>query len=279
MSVPDTAAAPNRRRLVLIYGSCVTRDAFEVADPTQFRVVEYVARQSLISGFAGTVAPLDLTPLTSPFQRRMLEADCRGSLPDVLTRLAGEVDLVAWDLADERLGVLLSPDGSVITDTAEGRAARLSEQLPTWRRVAFGTDEHFDLWCAALRTFVEHTGRLGLLERTMLLDVPWATERDDGGPVPSSFGLAAAEANRMYARYYQEARRVGISTARIDGRVAVAAAGHRWGAAPFHYVRATYDEIVRQLRAAVDDLPVAGPGSHHPRPGARPLGSDETASE
>ncbi|WP_136518566.1 DUF6270 domain-containing protein [Cellulomonas telluris] len=250
-----TAAGVPRR--VFVYGSCVSRDTFEHASPSgRYVLSRYVARQSLISAYAGAAVVPCTDALSSPFQRRMVEGDAEGDLPSLLEAHAAEIDLLVWDLTDERLGVLIWPDGRVATRSVELVASGIEKLLEGQRHVPFGTDEHFALWCRALGRFRDTLRDLDLLGRTVLLAVPWAEVSDDGTAVARSFGVGPAEGNAAFQRYHAAARDAGIRVAAPAHEDVLAAAGHRWGPAPFHYTGRTYDAIATLL----DD--VAPPPAH-----------------
>jgi hypothetical protein len=254
---PQESPDADLRRLFL-YGSCVTRDTAEYLPAHRYALLQYVARQSLISAYAPASAALDLTGIESGFQRRMLEGDARGNLPGLLEEASQAIDLLVWDLADERLGVLRSPEGGVVTRSVEAISAGVLSQLPEWELLEFGSDQHFSLWSDALDRFTGLLKRLDLLRRTVILEVPWAETSDDGSVVPTSFGLSSSMANDRYERYYARARASGVPIEQVQRGGVIASATHRWGLAPFHYAHSTYQEIVRRIetrlvRAASSD--------------------------
>ncbi|MBO0924931.1 hypothetical protein J1G44_20235 [Cellulomonas sp. zg-ZUI199] len=226
----------------------MARDTFEhVSGSGQFVLVRYVARQSLISAYAGAATVPGTEVLESPFQRRMVEGDAQGDLPSLLVAHAAETDLLVWDLTDERLGVWTWPEGQVATRSVELVASGIEEHLRGRRLVTFGTNEHFALWCRALAWFHDTVRGLSLLPKTVLLAVPWAETSDDGSAVPRSFGVAPAEANAAFERYYSAARDAGIRVVAPPIKDVVADSQHRWGPAPFHYSRCTYETIASLL--------------------------------
>lgn len=247
------ATAPTR---VFIYGSCVSRDSLEHAGPERYTVTRYVARQSLVSAYGGSARVEPGGTITSPFQRRMVEGDAEGNLLAVLRAHVESTDLLLWDLTDERLGVLVAPDGAILTRSVDLISADIAPRLDGWRHVPFGSDEHFTVWAAALDQFCADLRLLGLLNRTVLLAVPWAASTDDGGPVPRSFGVSSGEANALLERYYRAAETHGVRVERVPEDLAVAGADHRWGRAPFHYAHRTYDAIVAIMEDVVGDLPM-----------------------
>lgn len=248
---PGADATVDRPARVLVYGSCVTRDMFELTDPTTWTLAGYVARQSVISAM-GRLAPADLAApgSLSPFQARMLEADLRSTLPATVRRLAPTVDLVLWDLTDERLGVYRLADGSYVTRSVELVASGLDRTLQrTAEHLPLGGPEHLALWRQAADGLVAALRSEGL--PVAVVAVPWAVRSDDGSAVPSSFGLPPEEANRLLEPYHRHLTEgLGLPSVAVpDGKV-VAAADHRWGPAPFHYTRNTYE----LLRGSLDRL-------------------------
>ena len=83
----DQPAAPPVR--VTVYGSCVARDAVDLAGGGRLAVTDYIARQSLLSAGSDASArfPAD-AQVSSPFQRRMMVADFAGDLERRLSRAA-----------------------------------------------------------------------------------------------------------------------------------------------------------------------------------------------
>ncbi|WP_405216955.1 DUF6270 domain-containing protein [Agrococcus sp. Ld7] len=235
---------------VLVYGSCVARDSVEFATPSTVDLKGYVARQSLISvgSDASSHLPL-LEDVTSKFQGRMIRADFAGGLLDRLESLAADTDVLLWDLADERHGVHRFPDGTVVTRSIDTmKVASVSETLDEAELIPFGTDEHFALWRERVDAFAATLHTLGLFDRTIVLEVPWAVRTTEGDPSPWSMGVRASEANKRFRRYYDELRQRGFRRVELPEEVVLADPAHRWGLAPFHYSPAVYREVLRQLR-------------------------------
>lgn len=236
-------------RGVFIVGSCVARDTFEYLDPAAFRLLDYVARQSLISTFSTAgPAPIDPGLLSSRFQRRMAELDAASSLLDMLTDRAGSIDVLLWDLTDERLGVLRHPDGRFTTDSVDIRAVISPTARARVDLVPMGSAEHSQLFRSAAihwRSFLERTG---LFDRVVLLAPPWAGASLPPGRHLTSFGIDAPAGNRMYEPYYAWVQElVGVPVLGHDLEDATSPIAHRWGPAPFHYDEHTYVRLARQI--------------------------------
>lgn len=238
---------------IFIYGSCVSRDTFEGLDRTKFALVEYVARQSLISAFAPHTFPLPAPEVTSRFRARMLEGDLSGSLASVVTRHASDTDALLWDLADERLGIYVLPDGSVVTRTADMIGTALDDACAhSGRLLEHGSDEHFSLFTEALGHWTGLLRMHRMLERTLVLAPEWASHDTDGTPVPTSFGISSDVANDRYRRYYAAVETAGFTVVRAED--VTASAEHRWGTAPFHYADDVYAGLHADIAAWVAEL-------------------------
>lgn len=249
---------------VLVYGSCVARDTVEAAPEGTFDLVGYIARMSLLS--AGTDAtgsfPADIS-LASDFQQRMLTADVAGDLTGQLAQHGPDADVLLWDLTDERHGIYEFADGSIITrsiDVISVPEALTELEDAAERRLPFGDEEHFRRWSARAEEFAASLRELGLFERTVVLQVPWALVTVTGEPTPWSMGVRAADANAQYARYYQHLRELGFAVLEMQPLAVLADPEHRWGLAPFHYTAEVYAEILRRLREEYGVSPADHPG-------------------
>lgn len=261
MSSPAPAhpGGTGRHRL-FVYGSCVARDTFELLSAERFSLARYVARQSLVSAYAPVPAD-DAAGADDPvpFGERMVAEDGLSSLLPLLAQEADRIAGLVWDLTDERLGVYRVGDGYVTRSVdlvANGRDAVLAEQHP---HIPFGTPEHLALWTGALDRFVADLRTLGLLDRTLMLAVPWAERTATGAPTGPTMSFDAATANGLYAPYYAAARERGVPVHELPVSAVRADPAHQWGEAPFHYDERTYDTICRAIEARLapqpDDLP------------------------
>lgn len=235
---------------VLVYGSCVARDTIEFAAPGSVDLQGYVARQSLISvdSDASEHLPAAMT-VSSKFQERMIRADFSGGLLERVRSMAPDLDVVLWDLADERHGVYRFSDDTVATRSIDTmRIPELEERFAAAELLPFGTTEHFAIWREHVWNFAEQLRSLGLFDRTVVLEVPWAVLTTEGKPSPWSMGVRAKDANARYAPYYALLRERGFRVISLPEEVVLADPNHRWGLAPFHYTPTVYREVLRQLR-------------------------------
>lgn len=236
---------------ITVYGSCVARDAAREMEKRGWSVERYVARQSLISaGRPADVGDVDLSLLPSPFARRSFLSDMVGNLEAQLTSVAARTDLLLWDLTDERLGVLETAPGAFLTRSAEALTAGLYKGLAA-RFLELGTAEHLHLWRPALLHFGSLLDRLSLTDKTILINVPWATRTTSGESIVPSWGQAAMEANWVMPRYVDLVRReTDVRILHVPDELVIADDAHRRGSAPFHYVDSLYSWIADELEVA-----------------------------
>jgi hypothetical protein len=192
---------------IAIFGSCVSRDTAEFIPDSD--VVAYVARQSVASLDAphGTQG-IDLSELSSAFQKRMVTSDLKGNGVARIVKHADDLDLVLVDLVDERRGYWLFPDGTSMTNSLEIEscgAARYARRSGA-RLVEFGSDEHFLAWKIGFERLIDELKEAGLWERTILLDIEWAGAVD-GAQHPQQDYIARL--GRMWRKLQRGTREAG----------------------------------------------------------------------
>lgn len=236
---------------VQIYGSCVSRDSFELAPRTGLELAGYFARSSMISAFAPARSDLGSSAarVASSFQRRMLEADAGKSLAALLKRQ--DFDWLLLDLVDERFHVW-ARGSERLTDSPALRESGFIESQPgSWRRILSGTDEHFAEWCRATDTLLEIFESSNSTTRLAFLDADWAVTiagTDQHGALQHA-GESPAEANHRFARYreYLRSRVSPDVLIQPPSDVTVSDPEQKWGLAPFHYVPGFYEYVSGRL--------------------------------
>jgi hypothetical protein len=224
----------------------------------------------------------------------MVTGDYQSSLFAQLEAVDG-VDLILLDLVDERLGVYVLPDGSVVTRSQELVASGSEHHLPDGtRHVEFGSDQHFEYWRDAATAVASFVRQAKPQTQVALLAPPWASMTDAGRTAPTSFGLDATRANAAYPRYIEHAQReFHAHLASVDETMVLAGSEHRWGPAPFHFTEAVYRSLVAQIAPLCSredrpphskvhgqggsDVPVTVLHSHADQPSMRAPASDPDA--
>lgn len=200
---------------IAIFGSCVSRDTCDFIPKSN--VLAYVARHSVTSletphGTKG----VDLSGLTSAFQKRMVMNDLKGNGIAYIVKQVEGLDLVLIDLVDERRGYWLFPDGTTMTNSLEVEAcgAARDARRAGARLVEFGTDEHFNTWKSGFQKLNTELTAAGLWDKTVLLDIEWAGAVD-GARHPQDDTLSRL--GRTWRKLQRGAREAGRSLSRGQG--------------------------------------------------------------
>jgi hypothetical protein len=237
------------RKDVFIVGSCVTRDAFELAGHG-YSIADYVARSSFACSMLSEAFPVSIEALDtagaveSNWQRRMVEIDLSRGLAGRLRAMQAPSDtLLVVDFIDERFH-LYSLNGALATGSVELQRTRIEDNFPGVTKIRSGTDEHFALWQTGFHRFVTEARSLGI--EPIVNRVHWASRSSDGTPFrePAEY-IAAADA--YLERLYGVADALGVPSIDYGGTAFVATSSHKWGLAPFHYTEEVYARFLDQL--------------------------------
>lgn len=223
---------------VFIYGGCTSRDAVEYYPQHDLDLLQYVARQSLISAFRpAEISEFAIDLSERPFQRRMIQGDIAGSLPTNVRRVANEIDLFIWDLMIERVGVAKVRSGGMVTLNGTDRIEGVP---PLGGSYIFGTEGHLRQWSWALEKFVSLIESLNIKDKVVINATPWAMKNAAGEKFQSSSKSSPEWFNNNVSIYWELAESAGIKVARVAQEKAIADPDHKWGPAYFHYVPETY---------------------------------------
>lgn len=233
-----------------IFGSCVSRDTIEFADPRSVRLETYIARQSLAAAFApkrDVWADAEAPKLDSPFQRSAVERDLRGKFAE-LVEASRNVDLVLMDLVDERGGVLRFADGSSLTKSLELSNSGFLDTAEEATWLKFGSDAHFEAWETGVSALDAALARAGLLDKVVFIKNAWASVSLEGDTFPfNESRLDPVAVNAMSERYWDALSARGFAFVEVPDGLCVTTEQHRWGVAPFHYVDEFYQYVLQQL--------------------------------
>ncbi|MET3809195.1 DUF6270 domain-containing protein [Arthrobacter sp. UYEF3] len=213
---------------VFIWGSCVSRDPFEL--DSDIEIVDYRARSSLGSAFAARPLDwenqIDLGSLTSPFQRRMATADVIKSLAVDLR--SAEFDALILDFIDERMSTV-DFCGSVVTDSPELAAAGLN--VPATLKHEPWSENGWALRKAGIVSLLEIVDP----SRIIVNRVYWATTDDAGDAFAQARWIAK---NNAFLRELYEIIELipGIRFIDYPDEMLVAGSEHHWGRQPYHYI-------------------------------------------
>lgn len=234
-----------------IWGSCVTRDTFEIGGSFEGPLA-YHARSSWVSqATSAEEQPPVSTPTGTGFADRMVREDLEKS---VLTQLATKnPDIVVIDLIDERFD-LVSVGGAYysMNDYYERLELEPSMREASEEVLAFRDDARDEAFAEAVRQLVPRWLE-ALPDTRFVLHLAWYTARsaDPERPFYASAPAAVAWCNERLAHHYRcliEAfgGRLHVVEAARE-RFLVADPDHKWGLAHYHYVPDYYAEILTQI--------------------------------
>jgi hypothetical protein len=231
---------------VLIFGSCVSRDAFE--NKIQgLELVGYYARSSFASFTGAPFVDNDLTlRIESSFQQRMVQADLEKTFLKILEQINFDVLLI--DLIDERFNLIDQGDNRIATISNEYLTAA---KLPLNGRVIYsGSSEHIQKWREGFGIFFSIIKKLGWEGRVRINEVFWAKGTESGEKLSSYLDEQIDSANSFLEDRYNDLREILPSNAFISYSADnfVAYSKHKWGISPFHYVPSLYEETISALK-------------------------------
>lgn len=236
---------------VITYGSGPASELIRTYSTDSVQSLAHIGRQSLISAMTGpSLGVIPDAKATKLRVERVVRDDIQATLSERIREHAESADLLIWDIHDERFGIVTAPGATYLTRSPQLKKATLT--LPRDSQViSFGTDEHLNLWQRSSSDFVFLLKEVGLLESTVVLDVPWAFVDEYGEDVALSYGLSPAEANTQFQRYLSHLKTLGVQV--LSEQDVVSAAKHRLGRAPFNYPDSTYHSLASRLHRFLSD--------------------------
>lgn len=264
---------------VLIYGSCVSRDAFNYESAKGFQFTEYYARSSFASAFHPKSVVHELySSIESPFQKRLVKADLLKTSKTSIVN--GDYDLLLIDFIDERFALFVLDEGGVVTVSNELVSGGFDAKTPpvSGHVVKSGSEEFLELWKTGWSGFVEAMRAENRMEKVVINRVFWAGRTESGHPFD---GFNPQSANRFLETLYSLVAKDIPEDQFITypESVLLGSDQHRWGLSPFHYMDAFYSVTAEGLRLqsqrigkALDSrqrkpgLSKAGSGTSHRHP-------------
>jgi len=232
-----------------IFGSCVTRDAFEFATDPHIQIERYYARSSIASAFGpGPFEGVDTSAIESAFQRRIVDWD----LGKTFARSMGwgTFDRVVVDLIDERFDLVRDASGAVATRSIEFQRAAVDPEVSV-ERIVSGSDEFITMWSDGWRRFMGVVDDTVGRDAILLHRAYWAESTQGGSGFPGhtaeSIERANATLDRMYAVITTDLPVDNVMAPAADAFVG--ADTHKWGPSPFHYVDSYYTRLMSMLVA------------------------------
>jgi hypothetical protein len=234
---------------IAIFGSCVTRDAFNLRKGENFEVCDYFARSSLATlnaaPFDGTIF---LNNIPSEFQRRMVRRDFEKLFPIEINNLV--IDGIILDLIDERFNLLSLPDGVILTESSELTISGITKSPNVnFTRISHNSKEKRELWLRGLETFLNTIEKCRLSNRLLINKVYWASTIDGNRSFDDKTKIQIEIANNELHWMYERISNLYAPTIFLEyeKNLFIANPNHLWGLSPFHYIERLYEQTLAQL--------------------------------
>lgn len=250
---------------LMIYGSCVSRDIFNLEESRTFKLTDYFARSSMASLCSTPYENEEaLNRIPSAFRRRMVAYDFSKQILAETEKLRS-ADVILIDLIDERFDLVKLPTGQILTNSSElSESGLLTDRgVSGYHLIKHGSTERRQLWLQGMNKFLSLLEAHKKLDSVIVNKVYWATRFEHPSDSEFPVSLAATEkANQeldwMYSELEKKLGKHQFLQFELD--VLTADELHRWGASPFHYCERYYTKALALLRAATafdDDAEVS----------------------
>jgi hypothetical protein len=247
---------------ILILGSCITRDAFDLGNFKNDRLahIHYFARTSLISlntePFNVDVNEIDGVNL---FQKRLIASELnRDFYKYIATRDLSETYLII-DFLDERLD-LMSSESRYLTLSQEYENSSLSSKIKGKKIPRKKIDHEF--WKQNCRQFVDRIRQAFPPERIILHKAFWTENYAEGQEQKKFYNIDEIRAhNALLKIYYSIFRELYTESMVIDlsDRGFLADKNHRWGFSPVHFSPDYYNTFISEFNAILARRPLDTP--------------------
>lgn len=237
---------------VLIFGSCVSRDilAYPSKFQSNFELVDYYSRCSLASLSAiPFTKPLSVNVdnIKSSFQKKMVERDMLKTFFDDIKK--HQFDILLIDLIDERFNLWIGAESQVCTISAELGQSGFVADHPGRVEVS-GSEQFWKRWEAGWENFIYRISSIGALHRLIINKVFWSKCIENGSCFQGGYSSKRImDANDLLVRMYRRIENDIPNSQIIDfpEHCLLAAAEHKWGISPFHYVERYYELAHRKI--------------------------------
>lgn len=242
---------------VLLFGSCVSRDALELNGFADMELIEYFARSSIAGvGTAACDREVSLDNVESNFQRRILGYELNKSFADVV--VSTDFDVLLVDLIDERFGLLVSEDeNTVFTLSNEMLKTDVKSVYEGLEVVLPLSQRYYELWLGGWERLVDILSHHGCLHKLRVSQALWASQDSTGVTFDAMYRKGWIEKNnqflmRMYERMAQDLS--STQFVQFTKESVVADANHKWGRSPFHYMPQVYMKIIASIKDARENI-------------------------
>lgn len=237
---------------LLIYGSCVSRDIFNLEESRDFKLTDYYARSSMASLCSEAYKNDDaLSRIPSAFRRRMVACDFSKEIISAKDKFLS-ADVILIDLIDERFDLISLPSGHLLTNSNELAESALlkSDCVMEYATIKQGTTERRELWLQGMHKFFEFLKKINKLDQVIINKVFWSSKFESKTDTPFPVAHSVIDKANQELSWMYEALRGALREEQFlnfSPSVLVADEHHRWGPSPFHYCKNYYREALAQI--------------------------------
>ncbi|UXB12413.1 hypothetical protein GP476_13525 [Aeromonas dhakensis] len=233
---------------ILIFGSCVSRDAISLAQDNKIELVDYYARSSLASACHDKKSDIvdQISLIESSFQRRIVCYDFNKSF--INTIVNENFDLLLLDLIDERFNLWTSESGDIITLSNELLSCK--PDLKNGRVIHSGSEEWFILWMKGWDRLFSVLKEKNLHNKVIVNAAFWSKEVNYPESKFTTYSHDAIEKanthlSKMYSIINEYISRDNFI--HYEQQHLTSDRDHQWGISPFHYVHDFYKHTLHAL--------------------------------
>lgn len=246
-----------------IYGSCVSRDIFNLEESQAFKLTDYFARSSMASLCSSPYENEEaLERIPSAFRRRMVAYDFS---KQILTQPKAfqDADIILIDLIDERFDLAILPSGHIITNSNELAESGLlnDSNVKGFQLIKPGTPERRDLWIQGMHKFLAVLEQHKKLDCLIINKVYWASRFENASNTNFPVPLATIEKANQELEWMYKALEKKLGKHQFlyfPPQLLTSDEDHHWGVSPFHYCEQYYKEALAQLNLITSENSAKG---------------------
>lgn len=235
----------SRKSNILIYGSCVSRDIQRITN-SRYHLLDYIARQTLVSAYSTPLLEPDTTTLSSKFLERAVKGDFTSNAPSRIKESARKADAIIIDLASERHGVIQYKDG-LLSRTNDLFKSNLLTANEFNRSIKFDSIKHRKMFRAAAIQLKELLREEKAFRKTLIIAAPFTDVSINGSKVPLSHHKNAETINNEYSYYYRLLKSMGFAILSLPEHLCKTTPDHTWGISQDHYIPEAYEYLADQI--------------------------------
>ena len=233
---------------ILIFGSCVTRDAFTFDKSNEFKLDRYFARTSLATAFNSEPIEDNYTmQLTSAFQKKIVNAELKKEFKEYF--LLGKYDYLVIDFIDDRYNLFKFKNGCKTLLSAELKNTDFFDKNQHNGEIIPGfSEEWFEEWKKGCLEFIKLAKENNLLNKIILNKVYWTAFLNQN---EQFYNIEQVnKANKFLDKQYDFIEKfIGENNTIVYSKsLLFANKKHIWGLSPFHYVDELYLSMLLQLK-------------------------------